>query len=168
MKAVVLVGGEGTRLRPLTETVPKPLLPMVDRPFLHHVLDHLADHGVHERRAVVAVPRGDVRPVHRRATGRRRRSTWITESQPLGTGGAIANALDRLGDDPFLVLNGDILTDLDLTAHGRVPPRARRRGHHLARRTVEDARPYGLVDVDRQRPRARVPREAGRPASRAT
>ena len=48
MKAVVLVGGEGTRLRPLTETMPKPLMPLMDRPFLHHVLDHLARHGVHE------------------------------------------------------------------------------------------------------------------------
>ena len=48
MKAVVLVGGEGTRLRPLTETVPKPLLPLVDRPILDHVLDHLVAHGVGE------------------------------------------------------------------------------------------------------------------------
>ena len=48
MKAVVLVGGEGTRLRPLTETVPKPLLPLVDRPILDHVLDHLVAHGVRE------------------------------------------------------------------------------------------------------------------------
>ena len=48
MKAVVLVGGEGTRLRPLTETMPKPLLPLMDRRSLDHVLDHLARHGVHE------------------------------------------------------------------------------------------------------------------------
>ena len=48
MKAVVLVGGEGTRLRPLTETIPKPLVPLMDRPSLDHVLDHLARHGVHE------------------------------------------------------------------------------------------------------------------------
>ncbi len=48
MKAVVLVGGEGTRMRPLTETVPKPLLPLMDRHALDHVLDHLARHGVHE------------------------------------------------------------------------------------------------------------------------
>ena len=48
MKAVVLVGGEGTRLRPITETLPKPLVPLVDRPSLDHVLDHLAGHGVHE------------------------------------------------------------------------------------------------------------------------
>jgi NDP-sugar pyrophosphorylase family protein len=48
MKAVVLVGGEGTRLRPLTETMPKPLVPLMDRPSLDHVLDHLARHGVHE------------------------------------------------------------------------------------------------------------------------
>src|SRR5919109_2769698 len=48
VKAVVLVGGEGTRLRPLTHTIPKPLLPLVERPFLHQVLDHLGSYGVHE------------------------------------------------------------------------------------------------------------------------
>ena len=54
MRAVVLVGGEGTRLRPLTETVPKPLVPFMNRPFLHHLLDHLGDHGVTE--AVLSSP----------------------------------------------------------------------------------------------------------------
>ena len=115
MRAVVLVGGEGTRLRPITETIPKPLVPLVDRPSLAHVLDHLERHGVHE--VVLSSS------YHEETFGafiRSRRGdpaiTWITEIEPLGTGGAIVNALEALDtDEPFLALNGDILTDLDLT-----------------------------------------------------
>jgi mannose-1-phosphate guanylyltransferase len=144
MKAVVLVGGEGTRLRPLTETMPKPLIPLMDRASLDHVLDHLARHGVHEVvlsssyledtfRAFVEARHGD--PV----------ITWITETEPLGTGGAIVNALGALDDgESFVALNGDILTDLDLTAmvaahrtHGAAAT--------IALTHVGDARPFGLV-----------------------
>ena len=115
MKAVVLVGGEGTRLRPLTDTMPKPLVPLVDRPILDHVLDHLARHGVRE----VVLSSSYLEEKFRDFLGRRRepRITWITEAEPLGTGGAIVHALGALDtDEPFLALNGDILTDLDLTA----------------------------------------------------
>ncbi|MEX0991070.1 MAG: NDP-sugar synthase [Actinomycetota bacterium] len=146
MKAVVLVGGEGTRMRPLTETLPKPLLPLMGRPFLHHVLDHLVAHGVHE--IILSSPylganfasfieerHGDPK------------ITWITETEPLGTGGAVLNALDQVGGDPFFVLNGDILTDLNLTemlaAHHE-------RGSVVSISTfhVDDARAFGLVITD--------------------
>jgi mannose-1-phosphate guanylyltransferase len=145
MRAVVLVGGEGTRLRPLTETVPKPLLPLVDRPILDHVLDHLVRHGVDE--VIMSSPyledtfhpfiasRGGVPAI-----------TWVTEPEPLGTGGAIVSVLDRLGDDPFFALNGDILTDLDLGAM-RERHRARSAGGTIALHHVEDARPFGLIEM---------------------
>ena len=147
MKAVVLVGGEGTRLRPLTETVPKPLLPILNRPFLHRVLDHLAQHGVHEVitsssylersfAAFIAERHGDPR------------ITWITEREPLGTGGAIVNALPRV-DGTFLVLNGDILTDLELTELVRFHERQGAVAT-IALHRVEDARPFGLVAADAQ------------------
>jgi mannose-1-phosphate guanylyltransferase len=145
VKAVVLVGGEGTRLRPLTETIPKSLVPLVDRPFLHHVLDHLAAYGVHE--VILSSPyleaafatfildrHGDPR------------ITWITEATPLGTAGAVANAAGHL-DETFLVLNSDILTDLDL---GALIAFHRDRGAAatIALAPVEDARPFGLVALD--------------------
>lgn len=144
MRAVVLVGGEGTRLRPITETVPKPLVPLMDRPSLDHVLDHLARHGVHEVvlsssyheetfRAFLEARHGD--PT----------IAWITETEPLGTGGAIVNALERLDTgEPFLALNGDILTDLDLT---EMVAMHRDRGAvaTIALTRVDDARPFGLV-----------------------
>lgn len=146
MKAVVLVGGEGTRLRPLTETIPKPLLPLVDRPSLDHVLDHLARHGVHEvvlsSSYLESTFHGFIEARHGDP-----RVTWVTETEPLGTGGAIVNALEHVGDEPFVGLNGDILTDLDLTAMVRMH-RDRGAAATIALTHVEDARPYGLVPTE--------------------
>jgi len=143
MRAVVLVGGEGTRLRPLTETIPKPLLPLMDRPSLDHVLDHLARHGVHE--VVLSSPYLES-TFHDFIEARRGDPTitWITEPEPLGTGGAIVNAMGQLGDEPFLALNGDILTDLDLTAMAAFH-RERGADATIALHHVEDARAFGLV-----------------------
>jgi mannose-1-phosphate guanylyltransferase len=147
MKAVVLVGGFGTRLRPLTETVKKELLPLVDRPILDHVLDHLARHGVHE--VVLSSPYLEA-AFHPFIEARHGDPaiTWITESAPLGTGGAVVNALDALGDEPFLALNGDILSDLDLTAMLRLH-RERAAVVTIALHHVDDARAFGLVAMDR-------------------
>lgn len=147
MRAVVLVGGEGTRLRPLTETIPKPLLPLMDRASLDHVLDHLARHGVHEVvlsssylestfHAFIEARHGD--PA----------ITWITETEPLGTGGAIVNALELFDDgEPFFALNGDILTDLDLTGMLAFH-RERGAAATIALTHVGDARPFGLVPTE--------------------
>ncbi len=146
MRAVVLVGGEGTRLRPLTETIPKPLVPLMDRPSLDHVLDHLARHGVHH--VVLSSPYlEDMFDPFIRSRHGDPEITWITETAPLGTGGAIVNALAALGDEPFFALNGDILTDLDLTAMLALH---RERGAEvtIALHHVEDARAFGLVLTD--------------------
>jgi mannose-1-phosphate guanylyltransferase len=163
MKAVVLVGGEGTRMRPLTEVTPKPLIPLVDRPGLDHVLDLLARHGVHE--VVLSSPYLE-RTFHPFIAARHGDPaiTWITEEVPLGTGGAIVNARPALGDEPFFALNGDILTDLDLTAM-----RAFHREHDaaitIALHHVDDARAFGLVPTEedgrvrefREKPELSVP-----------
>ncbi len=143
----MLVGGEGTRLRPLTETMPKPLVPLMDRPSLDHVLDHLALHGVHE---VVLSSSYLEETFHAFIEGRHGDPAiaWITETEPLGTGGALVNALEALDtDEPFLALNGDILTDLDLT---QMLALHRDRGAvaTIALTHVEDARPYGLVPME--------------------
>ncbi len=146
MKAVVLVGGEGTRMRPLTETVPKPLLPLMDRRSLDHVLDHLARHGVHE--VVLSSPYLE-ETFHPFIEARHGDPaiTWITENHALGTGGAIVNALEAAGEDPFFALNGDILTDLDLTAM-KAFHEARGAAVTIALHHVEDARAFGLVATD--------------------
>jgi mannose-1-phosphate guanylyltransferase len=144
MKAVVLVGGEGTRLRPLTETIPKPLLPFMNRPFLAHVLDHLGAHGIDEAICSSSYLESEFR---RFLDGRRGGPsvTWITEPEPLGTSGAIAGALPHL-DGTFAVLNGDVLTDLDIGGLAAFH-RARAAVATIALTRVEDARPYGLVET---------------------
>ena len=145
MRAVVLVGGEGTRLRPLTETIPKPLIPLVDRPFLDHVLDHLARNGVHE--VLLSSPYLESTfDAFIAGRGGDPSISWITEAFPLGTGGAVANAARDL-DEAFLVCNGDILTDLDLTALVDFH-REHSAAATITLSPVEDARAFGLVSVD--------------------
>jgi mannose-1-phosphate guanylyltransferase len=146
VNAVVLVGGQGTRLRPLTETIKKELLPLVGRPSLDRVLDHLAAHGVHR----VVLSSSYLEETFREFLDARSGDpaiTWITETEPLDTGGAIAHALAYLDDEPFFALNGDILTGLDLTAMAAFH-RERRADVTIALHRVEDARSFGLVSVD--------------------
>ncbi len=119
MKAVVLVGGEGTRLRPLTYTTPKPLLPIANEPHLERQLAWLAKHGVDE----VVLSMGylpDAFHSHFRHHGghdvfRGVSVDYAVESEPLGTAGAIRFAAEHMGER-FVVCNGDVLTDLDLSA----------------------------------------------------
>jgi mannose-1-phosphate guanylyltransferase len=147
MQAIVLVGGEGTRLRPLTETIPKPALKLVDRPFLAYMVEWLAGHGVTE--AVLAC--GFLPDALREALGDAERAgvhlTYVTEPERRGTAGAIRFAADSLGDaldDRFLALNGDVLADLDLGALLRAHQERGARAT-LALHPVEDAAAYGLV-----------------------
>jgi mannose-1-phosphate guanylyltransferase len=149
MKAVVLVGGFGTRLRPLTETIKKELLPLVDRPILDHTLDRLVRHGVTE--VVMSSPYLE-EAFHPFIEARRGEPaiTWVTETEPLGTGGAIVNTLEAVGDEPFFALNGDICTDLDLSAM-RAFHKEQQASVTIALHHVEDARAFGLVITDPQR-----------------
>jgi mannose-1-phosphate guanylyltransferase len=147
MQAIVLVGGEGTRLRPLTETVPKPALTLVDRPFLAYMVEWLAGHGVDE----VVLACGFLPDVLREALGEGEhagaRLRYVAEPSPLGTAGAIRFAAEQLGEgleDRFLALNGDVLTDLDLGAlldHHECSGAA----GTLALYPVDDSSAYGLV-----------------------
>jgi mannose-1-phosphate guanylyltransferase len=146
VKAVVLVGGFGTRMRPLTQTIPKQLLPLVDRPVLDHVLAHLARHGVAE--VVLSSPYlGAAFASYLAARREDPVVTWVTEETPLDTGGAILNALDRVGGT-FLVLNGDIITGLDVSALVAAH-REREAAVTISLSEVADARAFGLVSMRR-------------------
>jgi NDP-sugar pyrophosphorylase family protein len=145
MKAVILAGGEGTRLRPLTLRTPKPVVPVVDRPFLRHQLDLLATVGVHEIVFSLAYRPEAVQAVFGDGTSLGRRIEYAVESTPLGTGGACRNAVPFL-DDVTIVLNGDVLTDVDLRA---VVEGHRERGAvaTLVLTRVENPSAYGLVET---------------------
>ncbi len=112
---MILAGGEGTRLRPLTLGTPKPVVPIVDRPLLQHQLDLLASVGVREIVFSVAYKPERVQCVFGDGSGLGRRLIYAVEDPPLGTGGAVRNAVPHL-DGRSIVLNGDILTDVDLQA----------------------------------------------------
>jgi mannose-1-phosphate guanylyltransferase len=148
VQAIVLVGGEGTRLRPLTETVPKPALPLVDRPLLAYTIEWLAGHGVTD----VVLACGFLPDVLREAlAGEEQRAgvriRYAAEPEPLGTAGAIRFAADEFGDaldDRFIALNGDVLADLDLGALARAHQDLGARAT-IGLRAVEDSATYGLV-----------------------
>jgi mannose-1-phosphate guanylyltransferase len=144
MQALILVGGEGTRLRPLTETVPKAVMPLAGKPFLSYMIDWLGRHGVDEIVLACGYRADVVREVL--GEGGSPRLHYVEEPEPLGTGGAIKFAAAEL-DERFLALNGDVLTDLDLSAlmssHEQRGARA-----SLGLYPVDDATGYGLVKFD--------------------
>jgi mannose-1-phosphate guanylyltransferase len=146
MQALILVGGEGTRLRPLTETVPKPALPLVDRPFISYIVGWLAKHGVDEVIMACGFKADAVRDVLGEGGAGGPLLRYIEEPEPLGTAGAIRYAADHL-DERFLVLNGDVLADLDLSALVRFHEE-RSSQATLGLYSVEDPTGYGLVSRD--------------------
>ena len=159
MQALILAGGEGTRLRPLTSTVPKPVVPLVDRPFIAFMLDWLRGHGVDDVIMSCGFLAAGVRNVLGDGSAYGVRLRYVEEPQPLGTGGALKFA-EELLDERFLMLNGDVLTDLDVTAQLALHE-ARGARATLALTPVEDPSAYGLVRTHRRRRGDRLRREAG-------
>ena len=146
MKAVILAGGEGTRLRPLTLSTPKPVAPVVDRPFLRHQLDLLASAGIHEVVFSVAYRPERVEAVFGDGSSFGMRIRYAVEDAPLGTGGAVRNALDLL-DERTVVFNGDVLTDVDLSS---IVARHEQAGASatILLTPVPNPAAYGLVETD--------------------
>jgi len=144
VQALVLAGGEGTRLRPLTHTTPKPVMPLAGRPFLSFMLDWAHSHGVEE----VILSCGFLSDAVKRVLGDiydGMRLRYVVEDEPLGTAGPVRLAYDEgILEQRLLVLNGDVLTDIDLTAeveqHERTGARAT-----LALYPVDDTSSYGVV-----------------------
>jgi mannose-1-phosphate guanylyltransferase len=149
MQALILVGGEGTRLRPLTSTVPKPVVPLVDRPFISYMLEWLRGHGVEDVVMSCGFLASGVRNVLGDGSGLGLRLRYVEEPRPLGTGGAVKFA-ESLLDERFFMLNGDVLTDIDLSAQLAQHEQCGARGT-LALIGVEDPSAYGLVRLDEDR-----------------
>lgn len=146
MKAIVLCGGLGTRLGALTKDLPKPLVEVAGRPFLHYVLDQLALASPEEIVLAVSFQWEKIRD----AIGiswRGIKVSYSIEDQPLGTGGAILNAVTQFGLDEALVLNGDTLLTADVGSMVKV---AKEKGADIGMmlRKVEDVSRFGAVDLD--------------------
>ncbi|MHB1548648.1 MAG: nucleotidyltransferase family protein, partial [Acidimicrobiales bacterium] len=143
MKAVIMAGGEGTRLRPLTSNQPKPMLPMANRPMMEHVVNLLRNHGFEDIVVTVAFMANAIRTYFGDGSEFGVRMVYATEETPLGTAGSVRNARDEL-EERFLVISGDVLTDIDLSRvvsfheqHGAVAT--------LALKAVDNPLEFGIV-----------------------
>jgi mannose-1-phosphate guanylyltransferase len=146
MQALILAGGEGTRLRPLTSTIPKPVVPLANRPHLAFMIDWLRGHGVDDVILSCGFMADGVRQVLGDGAALGVRLRYVDEPTPLGTGGALRYAGELL-DERFLMLNGDVLSDLDLSAELRQHEETGARAT-LALYPVEDPSMYGLVRLN--------------------
>jgi len=143
MKAMVLAAGLGTRLRPLTFEISKPMVPVLDRPVMAHILDLLDRNGIEGVIANLHYHPGPIRDYFGE------RLTYSEEPELLGTAGGVRACAEFFGSEPFLVISGDALTDIDLAA---LAERHRSAGGiaTLAVKRVDDTREYGVVLHDRE------------------
>ncbi|MFC2004490.1 sugar phosphate nucleotidyltransferase [Chloroflexota bacterium] len=146
MKAVILIGGEGTRLRPLTCNTPKAMVPILNRPFLERLLHYLKKHGIRDIILAMGYLPTPIQSSLGDGTQFGVHITYLVEESPLGTAGAVKNA-ESLLDEPFAVFNGDILTEIDLTAmtqrHQEIKPKV-----SIALTPVDNPTVYGVVETD--------------------
>lgn len=146
VKAVILVGGEGTRLRPLTSSVPKPMVPVLNKPFLEHVFKHLSNHGIRDIILALCYLPDSIQRYFGDGSDFGISITYVVEDLPLGTAGAVKNVSDHI-DSTFLVINGDVFTDLDITSMIALH-KDRGAVATIALTPVEDPSVYGVVDTD--------------------
>lgn len=144
MKAVILVGGQGTRLRPLTLGTPKPMVPLANMPFVSYVLEHLKKNGIEEIVFSMGYLPDGIKSYFGDGSAFGVKVTYVVEDRPLGTAGAVKNVAEHISDHDFMVLNGDILTDLDLRALIDFHQKKEAMGT-IALTPVQDPTAYGLV-----------------------
>jgi len=147
VKAVIIAGGLGTRLRPLTYNTPKPIVPVANRPFVVHQIEHLRQHGVDEIILNLHYLSDAIKNILDDGKKFGVKVYYSIEKTPLGTAGAVKNAEEFFGEGPMLVFNGDVLTDINISQVI---------GYHqnkkacvtLALKRVEDPTAYGLIIMD--------------------
>lgn len=147
---MVLVGGEGTRLRPLTYTTTKAMVPVLNMPFIQHVIHHLTNHNVTEIILAMGYQPDSIKNHFEKTGNIATKLIYSVEHVPLGTAGAVKNAAPYIDkDETLFVLNGDIFTDLDLTAMFNFH-RDRKAKVTIALTPVDDPTQFGVVELDRQ------------------
>ena len=146
MKAIILVGGLGTRLRPLTWNTPKSLVPVLNRPFLEYVLTHLKKHGVDEVILAISNLASSIQEYFGNGHKLGINIEYTFEESALGTAGAIKNAASKLAHDRFFVLNGDIFSDLDYSTMLKFHIQ-NHSSATIALTPVDNPTAYGLVET---------------------
>ncbi len=148
MKAVILVGGEGTRLRPLTCNTTKAMVPILNKPLMELLIRYLHEHGIRDIILAMSYLPDHIQGYLGGGAALDVRLTYLTEEQPLGTAGAVKNA-EAFLDEPFFVFNGDIVTGIDLTEmmsrHRKIKPKM-----SIALTPVDNPTIYGVVETDAQ------------------
>jgi mannose-1-phosphate guanylyltransferase / phosphomannomutase len=146
MKAVVMAGGEGTRLRPLTSNQPKPMVPIVGKPCMEHIVELLKQHGFEDVIVTTAFLPQAIRSYFGNGESLGVDINYSVEESPLGTAGSVRHAAGRL-DDTFLVISGDALCDVDLT---RLVEVHREKGASvtIGLKSVENPLEFGIVVTD--------------------
>jgi mannose-1-phosphate guanylyltransferase / phosphomannomutase len=146
VKAVVMAGGEGTRLRPLTSNQPKPMVPIVGKPCMEHILELLERHGLRDVIVTVAFMPQAIRGYFGNGDGLGMSIEYSVEESPLGTAGSVRLASDRL-DETFLVISGDALCDVDLADMIRAH-REKGAAVTIGLKSVENPLEFGIVVTD--------------------
>jgi mannose-1-phosphate guanylyltransferase len=146
VKAIILVGGEGTRLRPLTYVTVKAMVPVLNKPFIEYVFRHLSNHNVKEIILALGYKPDCITAYFGDASQLGTKLVYSVETEPMGTAGAVKNA-EQYIDDTFFVMNGDIFTDLDLTDMLRFH---KNKGAKvtIALTPVDDPTRFGVVETD--------------------
>jgi len=149
LKAVILVGGEGTRLRPLTYTTVKAMVPVLNKPFIEYVFRYLSSHEIREIILALGYKPDCVRDYFGDASQLGMKLIYSVESEPLGTAGAVKNAEENI-EGAFFVLNGDIFTDLNLTDMLQFH-KSKGAKITIALTPVDDPTRFGVVETDNQK-----------------
>jgi mannose-1-phosphate guanylyltransferase/phosphomannomutase len=149
MKAVIIAGGLGTRLRPLTYNLPKPIVPLANRPFVVHQIEHLIKHGVDEIILNLHYLSSEIKKVLDDGKAWGIKIHYSLEESPLGTAGAVKNAEKYFDKGPMIIFNGDILTDINITKVVNYH-REKQALVTLTLTEVDDPTPFGLVLTDKE------------------
>ena len=147
MKAVIMAGGEGTRLRPLTSLRPKPMVPIVNRPVMEHIVGLCHWHGIDEIVATLQFLPQVIQDYFGDGEEWGVSFEYAVEDTPMGTAGSVKNAEALLGDEPFVVISGDALTDIDLTEVVEFH-KAKGAAVTIALKRVPDPLEFGVVITD--------------------
>jgi mannose-1-phosphate guanylyltransferase/phosphomannomutase len=149
MKGVIMAGGFGTRLKPLTINRPKPMVPVANRPLMEHIVDLLRNHGITDLVSILYFQPDHITQHFGDGSAFGVKMQYITADADYGTAGAVRNAIHLIGDEPVIVISGDVLTDFDLSAAIR-EHQERSADATIALTSVDNPLAFGIVIVDRQ------------------